>query len=116
MIKLEYLGNRYIQEKTIQFNQAVELIKMAFSNDIKDIKTIFEISCIKGIGLHTVSIWNKDDIEFDIYNNNFIISDNKNSISINENSNFIIKDRYKNCYCFEIYFNDYNMSFVINNN
>lgn len=113
MIKMEYVEGRTIKTKEINFTEAIEIIKEVLKGNYEQVKTIFEIPSYKGLGLHQVAIWYKEKLSIDMYNNNLVITDGNNSIAINSNVDSIIRNRKNMQNTFDIYFNDYNMSFMI---
>ena len=64
MIKLEKTEGKNIIFKETDFKTAIATIKLLLlGNEYSEIKTIFEIPCIKGIGLHQVTQWNMSEIK-----------------------------------------------------
>lgn len=115
MIKMEYTEGIYLKEKEINFKDTIDIIslKLLKNEKIKFIKLVAEIPSSTGIGLHNVTLWNKNNITCKWFNNNLIISDEKNSLSINEKANFTIRDRKNMSKSFDIFLKDYNMTFII---
>ena len=113
MIKLEKTEGRNVVFKETNFETAIATIKLLLlGNEYSEIKTIFEIPCMKGIGLHQVAQWNMSEIKTELFNDNFIITDNKNSLCINKDANIIIRDRKNSQYTFDIVLEDYHMFFT----
>ncbi len=112
-MKIECLEGHTLKEKNISFESAIDMIILKLSDKVPFVKTVFEIPCIKGIGLHNVTSWDVENINYNFYNDNFIVSDGKNSLSLNKDANITIRDRKNMSYTFSVYFHDYNMSFVI---
>jgi len=104
MIQLEYMEGRYAKKKEINFETAIESIKHILSNELISIKTIVEIPSVNGMGMHNVSKWDIENISIDIFDNNLVIDDGENSISINKKVNIFIMDRHS---CYTISFQDY---------
>ena len=113
MTRIEYVKNRQLKEKEINFNDAIDIIFLELNNSIKTVKTIFEVPSTKGIGFHQITKWNKDSISCEWFNNNFVITDDKNSLSISKDANFTIRNRKNIQGTFELFFKDYNMFFII---
>ena len=104
MIKLEYMEGRHVKEKEIDFTTVIESIRRILNNKLISIKTIIEIPSENGVGMHNVSKWDIENISIDIFDNNLILTDNDNSISINKRAEIFIMDRIN---CYTISFADY---------
>lgn len=104
MIKLEYAEGRYLKKKEITFDTAIELIKKVLNNKLISIKTIVEIPSENGMGMHSTNKWNIENLSIDIFENNLIIDDEENSISINKKADIFIMNRIN---CLTISFSDY---------
>ncbi|MDV3429224.1 MAG: hypothetical protein LIR50_19725 [Bacillota bacterium] len=104
MIQLEYMEGRYTKKKEINFHTAIESIKRVLNNKLISTKTIVEIPSENGVGMHNTSKWDIENISIDIFDNNLVIDDGANSISINKKVNMFIMDRHS---CYTISFQDY---------
>ena len=108
MLKKHYLENGTIKQKEITFEAGIKTIKN-YIEAAKQIKTVFTIPCYKCLELHQITIWDIENINIDMFNNNFIITDGKNSLSINKDANLLIQMNSYNTILFE----DYNFNLTI---
>lgn len=107
MIKIENNTGLYIKEEIVNFQKGIDIILLKLSESYKEVKTLTLTSINNGIAINQCCNWDKNNINMDWFNDNFIITDGRNSISINKDANIIIRDRKKLSHSFDIVFTDF---------